>query len=218
MTINTKTKVIGQDGTPDPESTTQLTVVKRDTIEFVVAENGAIGARAEVVILPEGTYVRVSDVVALTERTIGTLQRYVGEYTEYWRQCSLVPLQKGIWPAFMPVEQAMAVVKDLAFGPSVSLAIQFLRAIKRTADAAAEGKFDGAWANTLPASKWKKYGKLLRKKQEEETSTPEPEPEEPQPQEALYAQLGHAIETWRDAKKKVHDICTQLGIIPPWAN
>lgn len=218
MTVQTKTQTIGRDGAPDPESTTQLTVVKRDSISFVVADNGAIGARAEVVMLPDGTYVKVSDVVALTERSICTLQRYVGEYTDCWRQCSLVEKQRGVWPAFMPVEQAMAVVKDLAFGPSVSLAIQFLRAIKRTADAAAEGKFDGAWANILPDSKWKTYGKLLRKKQEEETSTPEPEPEEPQPQEALYTQLGHAIEAWRDAKKKVHDICTQLGIIPPWTN
>lgn len=218
MTINTKTQTIGRDGKPDPESTTQLTVVKRDSISFVSADNEPIQARAEVVILPEGTYVRVSDVVTLTERTIYLLQKQVGDSTNLWRQCSLVPQQHGVWPAYMPIEQAIAAVKDLAIGPTVPLALQFLRAIKRTADAAAEGKFTGIWASTLPDTKWKPYEKLLRKKQEEETPEPEPEPEEPQPQEALYAQLGHAIEAWRDAKKKVHDICTQLGIIPPWTN
>lgn len=227
MTVQTKTQVIGRDGAPDPESTTHLTVVKRDNLEFVVADNEPIQARAEVAILPEGTYIKVSDVVSLTERTIGTLQRYVGEHTDCWRQCSLVPLQKGIWPAFMPVEQAMAVVKDLAYGTNATLAVQFLRAIKRTADAAAEGKFDGAWAYILPAAKRKQYGKLLRKKQEEETSapeleeeTPEPEPEEPptiEGSELLYLRLGQRIAEMQKAKADVEEICRELGIAPPWA-
>lgn len=234
MTTHTKTPTLGSDGKVDLESTTKLVVVRRDTVEFIAADNEPIQARAEVAILPEGTYIKVSDVVALTERTICTLQKYVGASTDLWRQCSLVPQQRGIWPAFMPVEQAMAVVKDIAVGgPTVPLALQFLRAIKRTADAAAEGRFTGVWANELPASKWKQYEKLLRKRPEEETPEPDPEPEyepepeepEPEPEEPptiegsdnLYLRLGQRIADMQRAKTEAEEICRELGIAPPWA-
>lgn len=226
MTVNTNTATLGSDGNPDPESTTKLVVVKRDAVEFVAAYNDLIKARAEIAILSDGTYIKVSDVVPLTGRTTYMLNKHVGEdrAVATWRQCSLVEKQYGVWPAFMPIEHAMAAVRELSIDGG-TLELQFLRAIKRTADAAREGKFKGVWANELPATKWKKYEKLLRKKQEEEeTSTTEEEPEEQESERSfkekiddLYFELGQSIAEMQKARTRAEEICREIGIAPPWA-